>query len=199
MARVKTFDPDATLARALDLFWRRGHAATGVQDLVDELGISRSSLYATFGGKDQLYLAAFERYCAQEAGPRHALLAADGSVLDALRALLTGLAEAPERYPDRRGCLVVNTAMELVPADPDATAAVEAQLERLERALLAAVRRGQAQGEIPPRRDPVALARFLVTVVQGMRVVGKATGDTAALRDTVEVAVAAVAGGEATA
>lgn len=197
MARLKTFDPDAALDRAMDLFWRRGYEATGMQDLVDELGLSRSSLYNTFGGKDQLYLAAFERYCALEAGPRHAMLTREGSVLDGLRELLVSLAEAPEHYPDRRGCLVVNTAMERVPGDPQATAAVEAQLGRLERALLAAVRRGQAQGEIPEERDPLALARFLVSIVQGMRVVGKATGDGAALRDTLEVALAAVSGDEA--
>ncbi len=192
MARVKTFDPDAVLDRAVELFWRQGFEATGVQDLVDELGISRSSLYSTFGDKDQLYLKAFERYCAREAGPRHELLTRGGSVMAGLRELLVGLAEAPEHHPDRRGCLVVNAAMERVPHDPATTAAVAAQLRRLEDALHAALLRGQAGGEVDPSRDARALARFLVTVVQGMRVVGKATAERAALLDTVEVALAGV-------
>lgn len=192
MSRIKTFDADATLDLAMDLFWRKGYSETSVQDLVDELGISRSSLYATFGDKDQLFHQSFARYCATEAGPRHELLTRDGSVLDALRELLLGLAMAPERHPDRRGCLVVNAAMERVPDDPATTAAVTAQLGRFEEALYAALRRGQAAGEIDMGRDARALARFLVSVVQGMRVVGKATADRDALRDTAEVALDAV-------
>lgn len=194
MARIKNFDPDAALDRAMDVFWRRGFDATGVQDLVDELGLSRSSLYATFGDKDQLFQRAFQRYCAREAAPRHELLTREGSVLEALRELLVGLAQAPDRHPDRRGCLVVNAAMERVPHDAATTAAVGAQLGRLEEALYAAVRRGQAGGELDAGRDARSLARFLVTVVQGMLVVGKATADSAALHDTVDVALAAVAG-----
>jgi len=189
---VKHFDEAAALDRATDLFWRRGYEATSVQDLVDELGISRSSLYATFGTKDRLYQQALLHYCAVEAGPRHALLTGDGSVRSAVRALLAGIARAPVERPDRRGCLVVNAATERIPADPETTAAVAAQLGRFEAALHAALRRGQDAGELDPAQDARALARFLVTVVQGMRVVGKATDDAAALRDVAEVALAAV-------
>jgi len=193
VARAKEFDPDLALDRAVELFWRQGYDGTSTQDLVDHLGISRSSLYATFGDKDRLFQKALVRYCESEAGPRHALLSAPGSVLDALRALLLGLADAPTIYPDRRGCLVVNAAMERIPADPATTAAVGAQLARLEEALYAALRRGQEAGEIDRVRDARALARFLVSVVQGMRVLGKASTDRSALSDTVEVAIAAVA------
>lgn len=192
MADVKHFDSDAVVERATDLFWRRGFEATSVQDLTDELGISRSSLYATFGSKDRLYQQALLHYCAVEAGPRHALLTGDGSVLAAIRSLLRGIADAPLERPDRRGCLIVNAAMERVPSDADTAAAVAAQLGRFEAALCAALRRGHDTGELDPSQDPRAVARFLVCVVQGMRVVGKATGDAAALRDTVEVALSAI-------
>lgn len=194
MSRVKTFDPDAVLDAATDLFWRRGFADTGIQDLVDELGISRSSLYATFGDKDRLFQMALARYCTTEAGPRHELLTRDGSVRDALRQLLLGLAHAPEQHPDRRGCLIVNAAMERVPGDSATTVAITDQLGRLEEALYSTVRRGQASGEIDRARDARALARFLVCVVQGMRVLGKATADREALLDTVDVALEAVVG-----
>lgn len=192
MPDVKHFDRDLALDAAMDLFWRRGYEATSMADLVSELGISRSSLYATFGDKDALYAAALARYCAVEAGPRHALLSADGPVRGAIRTLLEGIAAAPEQHPDRRGCLVVNAAMERVPADPSTADAVAAQLERFAAALHAAIARGQRAGELDSRQDAVALAHFLVTVVQGMRVVGKASNDPAMLRDSVDVALAAV-------
>jgi len=189
---VKHFDQHATLARAMDLFWRRGYEATSVQDLVDELGISRSSLYATFGDKDALFQAALEHYCGTEAGPRHELLHGDRPVREAVRELLEGIAAAPDIHPDRRGCLVVNAAMERIPADPVTARAVAAQFERFEDALHDALRRGQERGQLDAAEDPRALARFLVAVVQGMRVVGKAGRDPAHLGDVVEVALRAL-------
>lgn len=192
MADVKHFDPETALDRAMALFWRRGYEATSVGDLVAELGVSRSSLYATFGDKPALFQAALERYRRVEAGPRHALLTGDGPVLDAIRELLEGIAAAPSVHPDRRGCLIVNAAMERVPADPATAAVVAAQLGSFEEALAGALRRGQERGELDPGQDATALARFLVTVVQGMRVVGKAGADPAVLGDVVEVALAAI-------
>jgi len=114
-------------------------------------------------------------------------------VREAVRELLEGIAAAPEVHPDRRGCLVVNAAMERVPADPATARAVAAQLERFETALRDALRRGQERGELDPAQDPRALARFFVALVQGMRVVGKAGRDPAGLRDVVEVALRALA------
>lgn len=197
MARTKQFEPDLALDRAMDLFWRQGYEATSVQDLVDHLAVSRSSLYDTFGGKEQLFQQALANYCRREAGPRHELLSGPGSALDALRALLVGLARAPEAHPDRRGCMVVNAAMERIPADARTTAAVGAQLARFEEALYAVVRRGQQAGEVASERDPRSLARFLVTVVQGMRVVEKASADPELLLDAAEVALGAVFGEQA--
>ena len=192
MPDVKHFDEQEALGRAMDLFWRQGYEATSVQDLTEELGLSRSSLYATFGDKDRLYQAALQHYCRAEAGPRHALLQGDRPVLDAVRELLEGIAAAPSLHPDRRGCLVVNAAMERVPADETTAAAVAAELERLEAALVDALRRGQARGELAGSLDARASARFLVAVVQGMRVVGKAGADPRGLQDVVEVALGAL-------
>jgi len=189
---VKHFDADLALARAMDLFWRQGYEATSVQDLVEELGLSRSSLYATFGDKDTLFQSALQHYCRAEAGPRHDLLHGPGPVLGAVRALLEGIAAAPSVHPDRRGCLVVNAAMERVPADPATAEAVAAQLKRFEEALTGALRRGQERGELDRGQDARALARFLVAVVQGMRVVGKAGADPAVLDDVVAVALGAI-------
>lgn len=192
MADIKHFDEGLALGRAMDLFWRRGYDATSLQDLVDELGISRSSLYSTFGDKHSLFGAALEHYCRIEAGPRHELLQRPGPVLDAIRDLLMGIAAAPTVHPDRRGCLVVNAAMVRVPGDPETTALVTAQLDRFESALVQAVRRGQEGGELDHGQDARGVARFLVTLVQGMRVVGKAAADPAMLEDVVEVALGAI-------
>src|SRR5215831_3253346 len=62
MPRPKAFDPDEALQKAMQVFWERGYAATSVEDLVQRMGINRFSLYSTFGGKHQLFVAALERY-----------------------------------------------------------------------------------------------------------------------------------------
>ena len=62
MARIKEFDENEVLERAKLLFWKQGFHATSIQNLVDHLGISRGSIYDTFGGKNELYEKALKVY-----------------------------------------------------------------------------------------------------------------------------------------
>ncbi len=193
MARTKEFDPDAALQSALELFWRRGYEATSMADLVEHLGIARASVYATFGSKRELYLRALERYGQQQQPVLLAELSQPGPVLPAVRALVRRFAgESAEDGAGgpRRGCFVTNTAVELAPHDQDAARRVESSLLHLETVLTAALVRARAQGELPEGRDPQALARMLLVLFQGMRVIGKAGDGSARLRDAADQALA---------
>lgn len=190
--RSKEFDPDVALSRAMDLFWSRGYEATGVADLVEHLGIARASLYATFGSKEQLFRRAIERYLETQAGPVIAELGEPGPVLPRLEAMLLRLADVATNDPHRRGCFVVNAAMERLPADLALGDRVAAHLRADVTAIAAALTRARASGELSSNADPLPLARFLVTTIQGLRVVGKGTADPDLLRDTVTVAMAAL-------
>ncbi|MCX5192548.1 TetR/AcrR family transcriptional regulator [Streptomyces sp. NBC_00249] len=191
MARTKEFDPDAVLQSALELFWRRGYEATSVADLVEHLGIGRASIYATFGSKHELYLKALDRY-AESVDPRLvAELSQPGPALPAVRALVRRFAAEAGSAEDRRsGCFVTNTAAELGPHDPVAARRVESSWDRLEALLHSSLVRAQAQGELPPERDPRGLARMLLVLLQGVRVVGKASDDPARVRGAAEQALA---------
>ncbi|MFF9085294.1 TetR/AcrR family transcriptional regulator [Streptomyces sp. NPDC014991] len=190
MARTKEFDPDAALRSALELFWRRGYEATSMADLVAHLGIGRASLYATFGSKHELYLRALDRY-GQEQNPRLTReLSRPGPVLPAVRELVRRFAaEATAEATRAQGCLVTNTAVELAPHDPDAARRVEHSWDTLETLLHSALVRAQAQGELAGDRDPPALARLLLVLLQGLRVTGKASADPARVRDAAEQAL----------
>ncbi|MEV7782395.1 TetR family transcriptional regulator [Kitasatospora sp. NPDC088351] len=190
MARTKEFDPDAVLQSALELFWRRGYEATSMADLVEELGIARASIYATFGSKCELYLRALERYGEQNEPVLLAELSQPGPVLPAVRALVRRYAREAAEDDLRRGCFVTNTAVELAPHEPAAARRVEASLGHLETVLAAALVRAQAQGELPGGRDPRALARMLLVLMQGMRVIGKVGDGAARLHDAAELALA---------
>ncbi|MFJ8472637.1 TetR/AcrR family transcriptional regulator [Kitasatospora sp. NPDC094011] len=189
MARTKEFDPDAALQAALELFWRRGYEATSMTDLVQGLGIARASIYATFGSKRELYLRALERYSEQQDPDRLADLSQPGPVLPAVRALVRRYAQAGEE-DRRRGCFITNTAVELAPHDPGAARRVEASFDHLETSLTAALLRAEAQGELPVGREPRALARMLVVLLQGIRVVGKTADGAPRVRDAAEQALA---------
>ncbi|WP_230196969.1 TetR/AcrR family transcriptional regulator [Streptomyces coriariae] len=190
MARTKEFDPDAALQSALELFWRRGYEATSMADLVEHLGIGRASLYATFGNKHDLYLKALDRY-----GDKHQPLLLDelsqpGPALPAVRAVVRRFAaEATDEASRAYGCLVTNTAAELAPHDVAAARRVERSWEHLETLLESALVRARAQGELPAGRDPRGLARMLLVLLQGLRVVGKASPDPARVRDAAEQAL----------
>jgi TetR/AcrR family transcriptional repressor of nem operon len=192
VARTKEFEPEEALDRALELFWARGYAATSMADLVAHLGIARASLYATFGGKRDLFLAVLRRY--RQARDRAIVeeLSAPGPALPAIRALIERYAEE-STGPDHRGCLIVNTAVELAARDSGAARAVEASWTTLETALQAALTRARAQHEIPAGADPQALARFLVVLFQGMRAMGRAPTDPARVRAAASQALALLA------
>ncbi|MGW0880623.1 TetR/AcrR family transcriptional regulator [Streptomyces sp. NPDC002671] len=191
MARTKEFDPEAALQAALELFWRRGYEATSMADLVEHLGIGRASLYATFGSKHELYLRAMDRYGRTQHPRITRELSAPGPVLPAVRALVRRFAtEAAGAETREYGCLVTNTAVELAPHDTSAARRVEHSWDSLETLLHSALVRAQAQGELAGDRDPQALARMLLVLLQGVRVVGKASPDPARVRDAAEQALA---------
>nr|WP_203686203.1 TetR/AcrR family transcriptional regulator [Streptomyces sp. SID14515] len=175
---------------ALELFWQRGYEATSMADLVEHLDIGRASIYATFGNKHELYLKALDRYNENRDPSLLGELSQPGPALPAVRALVRRFAAEAES-DDRRaqGCFVTNTAAELGPHDPAAARRVEASWGHIETLLHSALVRAQSQGELPTDRDPRALARMLLVLMQGLRVVGKASNDPGRVRDAAEQAL----------
>ena len=187
MGRPREFERDVVLDRAMRVFWARGYEATSIEHLVARMGIQRGSLYATFGDKRALFFAAIERYDRVETSKLLAALEEPPSGKAAIQRffrLKVELATAPGRP---RGCLVTNSAAELASRDRGTGTRVGAVLTRLDAAFQRAVVRAQKAGEIDPRRNPRALARFLTSSAQGLSVMAKALPDRAALDDIVEV------------
>lgn len=189
MARTKEFDPDAALLAALELFWERGYEATSIADLVERTGVARASIYATFGDKHELYLKALDRYGELTDPDLLTRLSQPGPVLPAIRALVERYAGEASGADGRRGCFVVNTAVELGPHDTQAARRVQGNWDFLETALTSALLRAQAQGELAAEKDPRALARMLLVLMQGLRVMGKTAAEPQRLRDAAAQAL----------
>jgi TetR/AcrR family transcriptional regulator, transcriptional repressor for nem operon len=181
MARTKEFQPDAALDAAMRLFWQRGYEATSMADLVAATGVARASLYATFGSKHELYVRALDRYAELCDPLLVARLAGPGPVLPAVRALLADYAADA----GQQGCFIVNAAVERLPADLAVALSVETSWETLEVALTAALIRARNSGELSLTAEPRRLARFLLVVLQGVRVVGKGRAGAVRAQDAL--------------
>lgn len=188
MARPREFDEDEVLDGAMRVFWRQGYEATSVEDLVGATGLNRGSLYAAFGDKQALYLKALARYRAWRGGDVTGLLLQSPSVKGAFRRLFESFTRVPDAQR-AQGCLLVNAAMERAQSDPETARIVGENLRTLEAAFLRALERGRAAGELPPGKDLRALARYLVSAMQGLIVAAKSQPDRRALQDIVDVSL----------
>src|SRR6266446_6951365 len=182
MAGIKQFDRHEVLDRAMAVFWERGYEATSVQELLDAMGLNRGSLYATFGNKQQLFLAVLDHYAEKIS----TAMLAELEDPDPRRAIARMFAMLLHRTSDPswpRGCLNTNTALECPGSGDAITRTVAERLGQQESALYHVLHRGQ---------DCRALARFFVGVAQGVNVVHKAGADLATLQDIVAIALHAL-------
>jgi TetR/AcrR family transcriptional repressor of nem operon len=192
VARPKEFDPDAAVEAAMDLFWAEGYAATTPGALVEHLGIGRGSLYNTFHSKGALYQLALGHYRTVTTAMLREALDGEGSPAERLRRTVGLVVEASSSLDDRRGCLMTNAAIETAPRDAETAKVVAEVLEAQTGAFRAVIVEGQARGEIDPARDPDHLARYLVTFLNGIRVMQRASADPGTLRPLADLAVDAV-------
>ncbi|MFF2549458.1 TetR/AcrR family transcriptional regulator [Nocardia sp. NPDC058058] len=192
MPRPKGFDTDHVIDAAMSAFWNKGYAATSAQDLVESTGLGRGSLYHSFSGKHQLFMEALRRYESEWTARQVELLGGDGPVRGRIRTvLMTVVDEESGVVPANRGCLAVNSIVELGGSDPEATAQVRRIFDRMQDAFQEALERARRDDEISANRDPRALAAYLLTVMYGLRVLGK-TADRETMIGTVETALASL-------
>jgi len=189
--RPRSFDDDQAVNAAKDLFWQHGYAGTSLRDLKDELGILPGSLYGAFGDKHALFLRALERY-ADDARHASAALLGDGRVLPRLRDLLADILIAARIAPGR-GCMLGNTAAEILPGDEEAGRMVRGAFGELEGAIERALAVAAQCGEIREDLDCGAHARLLVVLMQGLHVVARAECNPKRLQDVIDAALASLA------
>ena len=173
MPKVKLFDEDDALDKAMALFWKQGYHATSMQDLVEHLNISRSSLYDTFDGKKALFDGTLERYCTTNRARIKKFLREQTSVKRGLKKLFAmAIAESVDDK-DNKGCFVVNTTTELVPGDKKICKILTGNSLAFEQIFFEFLRSGVRSGEIPGDKDIAVIASLLHTLFSGIRVVAK--------------------------
>lgn len=186
--RPRQFDEEEALERALELFSERGYAATSMADLVERTGVSKQSLYNTFGDKRSLFLAALDRYCERsDAGLAGELARAEVDAC-ALRGLYRRLAKAVSGG-NANSCLVAATSMEVGASDCEIAARLRTHLERTRGRFEAAIERCVASGDLKQVKSPRAVARHLTNTLNGLGVLRGGGATEAELEEVVDVAL----------
>jgi TetR/AcrR family transcriptional repressor of nem operon len=174
MARPREFEEVAALDAAMDCFWRNGYEATSVRDLAAQMGITGASLYNAFGDKRSLFREVLRRYAQRSTRERIARLESALAPKQAICAFLGEIVERSLDDSDHRGCLLVNSALEVAAHDPELAAEIEAGFDEIEAFFRRTVTAAQADGSIPPGCDANDFAKLLLGVTLGLRVLARA-------------------------
>ena len=174
MARTKEFNEDQALDKAIEIFWHKGYNGTSAQDLVTHLGLSRSSLYDTFGDKQKLFSQSLQRYQQQAQDMVKDLLEKSENVRETLHDIFKQA--VVESLEDRitKGCFMVNSSVELAMHDEEIAKIVKSNSQKMEEVFTNAVRKGQGSGHISKATDARVLARFIFNTYSGIRVLARA-------------------------
>ena len=181
MPWVKDFDVDGAVDDAMKVFWAKGYEATSISDLVGAMNINKGSLYNAFGSKKALFTRAFLKY---DRDTRQTTLRDLEAMDDPIRALETffdGLIAESRADPSRKGCLLVNTALELPNHDDDIRDMVMAALQDFEQFFERTVALAKARGEALSDLDAGEAAKSLLAQAFGLRVLARGAFTIASL------------------
>lgn len=189
MARPREFDEGAVLDAAVECFWSCGYEATSVKDLVAKTGITAASLYNAYGDKRGLFRTALDRYVegsvaarmrrCKELPPREGI----GAFFDEI------LSRSLNDH-EHKGCMLVNSALELAPHDAEFQKTIAGVLSRLENFFFSCIEAGQATGSITRAMPAQTLARHLLGVLIGVRVLARVRPERALLKGVIGPALA---------
>ena len=190
MARPLEFDETAALEAAIGCFWRRGYEATSVRELAASMGVSAPSLYNTYGDKHALFVQALEHYLDHTTRARIKRLEDTLPPKQAVRKFIEEIIDRSVGDHERRGCFLINSALEIAPHDAKLSALIADRLVEIERFFHRSIRRARAEGSVPRNRSAKDSARLLLGVLLGIRVLARVRPERALLEGVARPALA---------
>ena len=185
MARSKEFNEEEALDKAMEIFWKQGYEKTSIQDLVDQMGIHRRSLYDTFGDKHSLFVQTLERYESLVAAQIKKQITEEMTTVESIRKIFELVVYSDNTNP--KGCLMVNTAVELSLLDNEVSQRIKTAFKQTENLIADLLIRGQARGEVASSFDINELARYIHNALIGIRVLVKMTADPKEFDSTIDM------------
>jgi TetR/AcrR family transcriptional repressor of nem operon len=169
VGRPRQFDESEVLDAAMQAFWANGYEATSMADLLAVTGLHKGSLYQAFGDKHTLFVASLRRYLEGMRSKKNALLSAANSPLQGIRDVAHGMVDlACDSEPCRKGCMAINTLIEMAPHDEEINAVMNEHIGLMRTSLTARVVAAQQAGEVTSERDPEAVTLLIMTFMAGL-------------------------------
>jgi TetR/AcrR family transcriptional repressor of nem operon len=192
MARPREFEEIAVLDAAVQCFWAKGFEGTSVRELADSAGIASASLYNSFGDKRGLYDRALKHYVANGFLERARRFETTLAPFAAIEAFFEEIILLSLRDKDQKGCMLVNSAA--APHDDDFRDVIAGVLVEVERFFLRVAKAGQKDGSIARAQPAADLARLLLSLLLGVRVLARTRPERALLEGAVAPALAFIKG-----
>jgi len=192
MARVRAFNEAEVLDKALDIFWLKGYHATSANDLVSELGLSRSSIYSTFTDKRTLFIKTLERYSQRSIDEVLEAIKQSDDIPETITAILKDVILQDYSLKVPKGCFMVNTGIELAAHDEEIKEIVNQHMKKVESTLKTAINKGQQLGQISPNNNAEILARFICNNISGLKVAVKSNRNKKDLIEVINLCVSVI-------
>ncbi|MGO2008438.1 TetR/AcrR family transcriptional regulator [Vreelandella alkaliphila] len=173
MGRPLQHEPEAALQAAMNAFWRSGYHHTSLRDLLNDMQLSRSSLYQVYGNKETLFLLALSRYREQLLEQLSCALAKEESAWVFIERLLSRTAQQAQSEQAALGCLIFNSATELGSSGSAVANAAVESVQSITQFFVTVIEQAQQEGAIPLQRDAQSLAYFLTLSMSGLRMLLK--------------------------
>ncbi|TWU15521.1 TetR/AcrR family transcriptional regulator [Allorhodopirellula heiligendammensis] len=178
----KSFDESDVIERAMEVFWEKGYAATSISDITSATGIKRGSLYNAFDGKHDIFIRALQKYGDERRTSKLQILETVDDPCEAIALFFDFTVESTLNDPERKGCLLFNTALDYSLHDDDVKRVVSDGIQEVVTFFERQITRGKERGDIPDTVEVRPTAKALVALVVGIRVLGRGAIEKTALR-----------------
>lgn len=172
MGRKISFNKEQALNKAMHLFWEKGYDATYISGLIETMGISRSTLYDSFGDKDALFKLVLEHYKNYGSQKRNLLF----SGINAKASLTSFFYQHIEKcYSDEipKGCIITNSSLLIGKIDPAIEEILINDFNELEKVFKQVIEEGKRKGEISQEADTELVAYSLLSLNHSLNIMSK--------------------------
>jgi TetR/AcrR family transcriptional repressor of nem operon len=184
MSRKCEFDREEVLSKAMNVFWEAGYCQTSMAKLVEVTDLKPGSIYAAFKSKEGLFSSSLELYGQRSLDQLKQCLAQGATPLRGIRLFIEKIAHTIINDRKKRGCFLVNTALELSPHNELIRRQVNQQLAAIESLLEDVLQSAQTSGELSKHYPPAVLAKHIMVNIWGLRVLGHTNSDQRTINES---------------
>ena len=188
------FNIDESIDMAINLFWSKGYKSTSLADLLTVMNINKGSFYNTFGSKKALFTQSLERYKELHPGKIFAEAQTFDNPIESIVYLFDKITEQSINDPDRKGCLIINTAIDLPHHDPDINLTVKKTINDINLFFEHKIKKGVALNLINKDIDVQAVAKSLLSYAVSIRVLSRGVLSENELRQLKSQAMKQISG-----